>query len=80
VGPAEGTAASTNSRERKDITSPRNNRATGGHETTAMAATIEVIEGRRMATSTTANAKLARFGAMAGCGGRLDDHDRTFEA
>ena len=38
-------AASTNSRVRRVITSPRTRRASGGHETTAMAMMIEVIDG-----------------------------------
>ena len=48
------TAAWTNSRCLRVRNSPRTRRATGGQDTTAMAPTIEVIDGPRIATSTTA--------------------------
>ena len=51
-------AAWTYSRVRSDSTSPRTSRATGGQLTMAIAATIETMEGCRMATSTIASAKL----------------------
>src|SRR5476649_2873638 len=51
-------AACTNSRERSDRNSARMTRATGGHETMAIAATIEAMLGEKIATRTTASRKL----------------------
>src|SRR5690606_7667301 len=46
------TAALTNSRDLRLITSPRTRRATGGHDTKLIARTIVVSEGEKMATNT----------------------------
>lgn len=51
-------AACTKSRWRSVRNSLRTSRATGGHETIAMATTIDLIEGSKIATSTIASAKL----------------------
>ena len=47
--------ACTNSRFRIDRNSPRTSRATAGHDTTAIAATMLPIEGFRIATRRIAN-------------------------
>ena len=51
-------AACTKSRWRRVRNSLRTSRATGGHDTMAMATTIEPTEGWKIATSTMASAKL----------------------
>ena len=51
-------AAWTYSRLLSDRTSPRTSRAIGGHDTIAIASTMEAIVGCRMATMTIASAKL----------------------
>jgi hypothetical protein len=51
-------AACTKSRWRSVRNSLRTRRATGGHETMAMAATMELTDGVKIATSTMASAKL----------------------
>ena len=51
-------AACTNSRERSDRNSALTTRVTGGQDTTAMAATMEVSVGVKIATRTTASTKL----------------------
>ena len=51
-------AAATKSRWRRVRNSLRTSRATGGHDTMAMATTMDLTEGSKMATSTMASAKL----------------------
>ena len=51
-------AAWTKSRWRSVRNSLRTSRATGGHETSAMAVTMDATEGWKIATSTMASAKL----------------------
>ena len=52
------TAAWTNSRDRSDMNSPRTSRATGGQDTTAIAEMIDSMLGWKIATSTTAIARV----------------------